>query len=260
MNQTLEWYRSNGARPDLRVGARRQLRNWIRSLLPEPDVRGRMMVLHSRRTFPKFTPRGFRSEFHGLFSEFHSVLGALQYAETYGAAGVRVHFRSPLYDEPARGPNWWTYFFESDTMRIPRDECRSAPEVSLDGVLTKYGRYGGFSDIIGGTLAHLYPVSYGIDRASLYRLVATYIRVRPEILEEVQRFISERFDPGALVVGVRYRGEWSDAGWAERSRAIVRWRTQCLDAVAALVVELRMMRSTRRFRVRLTSEELGTRG
>ena len=42
------------------------------------------------------------------------MLGALVYAEAHDAAGVRVDFRSPLYDEPDRGPNWWTYFFESD--------------------------------------------------------------------------------------------------------------------------------------------------
>ena len=73
------------------------VRNWLRARLPEPDVRGKTMVLHSRRTFPKVTRNGLRSDFHGLFSEFHSVLGALVYAETHGAAGVRVDFRSPLY-------------------------------------------------------------------------------------------------------------------------------------------------------------------
>jgi hypothetical protein len=206
MNQPVAWYRSSGEQPDLRVGVRRRVRNWVRGLLPEPDVRGRMILLHSRRTFPKFTPRGFRSEFHGLFSEFHSVLGALQYAGAHGAAGVRVQFRSPLYEEPGRGPNWWTYFFDTDTMRMASGTGGTPPEISLDGVLTKYGRYGGFSDIIGGALAHLYPVSYGIDRPSLHRLLSTHIRVRQEILDEVQRFAAAQFHPGAFIVGVHYRG------------------------------------------------------
>jgi hypothetical protein len=205
MKQPLEWYRSNETPPDLQVGARRAMRNWVRGLLPEPDVRGKVMVLQSRRTFPKFTPRGFQSEFHGLFSEFHSVLGALRYAETHGAAGVRVQFRSPLYDEPGRGPNWWTYFFERDAMPMSVGNG-AAPEVNLNAVVTKYGRFGGFSDIVGGTLAHLYPVSYGVDRASLHRLISTHIAVRAEILEEVRRFVAQRFEPDAFVVGVHYRG------------------------------------------------------
>ena len=83
------------------------------------------MVLYSRRTFPKVTRNGIRSDFHGLFSEFHSVLGALAYAEAHGAAGVRVDFRSPLYEERDRGPNWWTYYFESDAMPI---QPRVAPD------------------------------------------------------------------------------------------------------------------------------------
>src|SRR5262249_10302657 len=92
MNQETEWYRSGGAQPNFRAGARRGVRTWIRARLPEPDVRGKVMVLHSRRTFPKITPRGWRSEYHGLFSEFHSVLGALHYGDAYGAAAVRVQF------------------------------------------------------------------------------------------------------------------------------------------------------------------------
>ena len=124
MSHAIEWYRSGTTRPDVRPSASRALRNWLRARLPEPDVRGKTMVLYSRRTFPKVTRTGLRSDFHGLFSEFHSVLGALVYAEAHGAAGVRVHFRSPLYDERDRGPNWWTYFFESDAMRVQPGRIR----------------------------------------------------------------------------------------------------------------------------------------
>src|SRR6185436_19739979 len=109
MNHDIQWYRSTGRAPEVRASTARTLRNWLRARLPEPDVRGKTMVLHSRRTFPKVTKNGIRSDFHGLFSEFHSVLGALAYAEAHGAAGVRVDFRSPLYEERDRGPNWWTY-------------------------------------------------------------------------------------------------------------------------------------------------------
>ncbi len=38
------------------------------------------------------------------------------------AAGVRVDFRSPIYVDANRGPNWWTYFFTRAEMPI-----RAAP-------------------------------------------------------------------------------------------------------------------------------------
>ncbi len=213
MSQTIEWYRSDTAQPEVRPSASRTLRNWVRGRLPEPHVRGKTMVLYSRRTFPKLTGSGFRSDFHGLFSEFHSVLGALVYAEAHSAAGVRVDLRSPLYDEPDRGPNWWSYFFDATTMRVRPDAFETAPEVHLNAILTKFGRFGGFSDVVGGSLAHLYPMTYGVSRAALHRLLDAYVHVRPEILDEVKRFVTARFDPGAYVVGVHYRGTDSTHKW-----------------------------------------------
>ena len=38
-------------------------------------------------------------------------------------------------------------------------------------------------------------------------------RVRPEILDEVPRFVAARFEPGAFVVGVHYRGTDSTHKW-----------------------------------------------
>jgi len=104
MSQRVRWYRSSAAAPPVLPSVSRRVRNWLRARLPEPDVRGRTMVLYSRRTFPRPSSNGVRSDFHGLFSEFHSVLGALAYGHAHGAAGVRVDFRSPLYTEADRGP------------------------------------------------------------------------------------------------------------------------------------------------------------
>jgi hypothetical protein len=170
------------------------------------------MVLHSRRTFPKLAGGRFRSDYHGLFSELHSVLGALVYAERHGAAGVRVDFDSPLYHDPGRGRNWWTDFFQSESMPL-RTSGESPRDLHLDGILTQYGRYGGFSDIVGGPLAHLYPMTYGVDRRTLHRLLTSYVRVRPEIVDEVQQFIAEKCEPGAYRVGVHYRGTDSTHKW-----------------------------------------------
>jgi hypothetical protein len=218
------------------------VRNWLRARLPEPDVRGKTLVLYSRRTFPRPSSTGVRSDFHGLFSEFHSVLGALAYGRAHGATGVRVEFRSPLYTEPDRGPNWWTYYFESAAMplvpcakvtaqgsspALPESQrpesssfvaqdvrpAQSRSEVHLNGVFTKYGRYGGFSDVVGGPLAYLYPMTFGISRVALNRLLTGHVHVRSEIVEEAARVVSERFEPGAYVVGVHYRGTDATHRW-----------------------------------------------
>jgi hypothetical protein len=213
MSHPTEWYRSTTMPPQVRLSPARAVRNWLRARLPEPDVRGKTIVLYSRRTFPKVSWNGVRSDFHGLFSEFHSVLGALAYADAHGSAGVRVDFRSPLYEDRNRGVNWWTYFFETAAMRLHPGEPGIDLEVHLNGIITKYGTYGGFSDVVGGPLAYLYPMTYGLDRSTLNRLLTRHVRVRPEILDEVARFTGGRFERGAYVVGVHYRGTDSTHGW-----------------------------------------------
>ena len=266
---SVEWYRSNRPAPTVQPSTSRIVRTWLRRLLPEPDVRGKTVVLVSRRSFPTPWWGGIRSQFHGLFSEFHSVLGALAWAEGRGAVGVRVDFRSPLYVDPDCGPNWWTYFFDSALMRLaPADAARGEPgiparaglgdiargavvypargelacpeprrrvepraippvlrraqderdvlgaeEVRLNGVITKYGRYGGFSDLVQGSTPYLYPMTYGLSRAELNRLLTEHVHVRPEISDEVTRFIAARFEPGAYVVGVHYRGTDATHNW-----------------------------------------------
>jgi hypothetical protein len=222
MNDAIGWYRSSTGPPQVAVSTRRAVRNWLRAWLPEPDVRGKTMVLHSRRTLPKVSWAGARSDFHGLFSEFHSVMGALAYAEAHGSAGVRVDFQSPLYRDRDRGLNWWTYFFDPAVMRLDQSESAARRELHLNGIITKYGTYGGFSDVVGGPLAHLYPMTYGISRAALHRLLIAHVRVRPEILEDVARFIGRRFEPGAYVVGLHYRGTDSTRNW---TGALANYRT-----------------------------------
>jgi hypothetical protein len=86
--------------------------------------------------------------------------------------------------------------------------------VHLNGIVTKYGRYGGFSDVIGGPLAYLYPMTYGVSRPALNRLLTAYVHVRREIVEEAEKIISERFEPDAYIVGVHFRGTDATHNWA----------------------------------------------
>ena len=183
------------------------------------------MVVYSRRTFPRVSWAGTHSEFHGFFSEFTSVLGALAYAASRGAAAVRVDFRSPLYVETDRGANWWTYFFENARMALDPERSLDGDEVHLDRVVTRYGRFGGFSDVVQGSTPYLYPMTYGIDRTTLNQLLRLHVHVRAEIRREVERFISTRFDPRAYVVGVHYRGTDATHHW---TGALTHYRTRPL--------------------------------
>ncbi len=202
--------------PEVRLPASRAVRNWLRARLPEPDVRGKTIVLYSRRTFPKVSWAGTRSDFHGLFSEFHSVLGALAYAAAHGSAGVRVDFRSPLYHERGRGPNWWTYFFESANMRLRSARIRrwpvwrSAPERYRHEIrhlrrLLGHRRWtAGVSvpdDLRNQPVGPPSPADRTSPRAA----------GNPRRGRAIHR--ATRFEPGAYVVGVHYRGTDATHKW-----------------------------------------------
>jgi hypothetical protein len=194
-----EWFRSRApAGPAPRPSISRTIRNAVRAVLPDPDVRDKTIVLYARQGLRR------KTAWAGMFSEFHHVLGALAYGERCGAAGVRVDFRSALYVDPAHGPNWWTYFFTRAEMPLRREPAIG--EVHLTERFAKYGRYGGFCDLVNGATPYLYPMTYGISRRELHRLVRTYVDVRPEISAEVDGILADAFAPGAFVVGVHYRG------------------------------------------------------
>ena len=213
MSDAIRWYRSSSGSPVVARSTRRAIRDWLRARLPEPDITGKDLVIYSRQTL--------RSEFHGVFSEFHSVLGALAYAGAHGAASVRVDFRSPLYVEPERGPNWWTYFFQRALMPL-NTAANGGDEVHLDRVFSKYGRHGGFSDIVQGLTPYLYPMTFGISRAELHRLLTTHMPLRAEITDEAARFAAAHFETDAFVVGLHYRGTDATHGW---SGALGHYRT-----------------------------------
>ena len=311
MSRAVEWYRSNaptrsaslsGERaPSPRPSISRAIRNWLRDRLPEPDVRDRTLVLYARRGLPKL------SSWAGMFSEFHSVLGALAYAEMRGAAGVRVDFRSAPYVDPERGPNWWTYFFTRADMAVrsspslaARGEslaafdgrcipagCVAPPsntpgilgrralpsgclarlgatpdfhhglpgELHLNRVVAKYGRHGGFCDLVNGVTPYLYPMTWGVSRSELHRLVTTHIEVRPEIRDEVDRIVAASFEPGAYIVGVHYRGTDSTHGLAG---SLVDYRTHRIpySVYADEMRRVLAVAAPRRYQVLVATDEI----
>ena len=76
--------------------------------------------------------------------------------------------------------------------------------------------------IVLGSTPYLYPMTYGISRSALNRLLLTHVQVRREIHDDVARFVAARFEPGAYVVGVHYRGTDATRKW---TRTFSHYRT-----------------------------------
>ena len=113
-------------------------------------------------------------------------------------------------------------FFRDSFLRLTT-EPPDGPDVHLDGVIARYGRYGGFADVVQGATPYFYPMTYGLSRMELKALADMHARVRPEILEEAARFTAERFEAGAYVVGVHYRGTDMTGDWRGR---LTHYRTE----------------------------------
>jgi hypothetical protein len=127
----------------------------------------------------------------GLFHNFNIVLGCLDLYDRYDYLGLTVDFKTEgLYYEEAYGSNWWNYYFEP--IDLP------ARQAQKGAVLIKY-----LKDEEKGALgngAHFY-----MNRERAYALITRYIRVRQEILQEVNEFYSKYLN-GAFLIGVHYRG------------------------------------------------------
>lgn len=175
----------------------------LRSPLPEPAVRDRVLVIYHRRDSLWGLTR-----VQGLFSEFFAVLGALRYAEEHRAAGVRVWFDSPLYRDPAQGPNWWGYFFAERMPLAPT--AAVAREVHCDG----WHRFGPYAwneswtarSMPGNSGARPYPLDSATDVREAARLTARHIRVLPRWTDAVETLWREHVAPGEFSIGLHFRG------------------------------------------------------
>lgn len=125
----------------------------------------------------------------GLFSEVAAVIGALEHYESWRSiyAGLHVDFKHHgLYHEPAVGDNWWEYYFEPITLGTALGATtRPVPALRHD--------------------AFAYRVEQSLSRAAAAALLRRHVRVRPFLVERVERFCRETL-AGEHVLGVHYRG------------------------------------------------------
>ncbi len=128
------------------------------------------------------------SEALGLFSEFATVLGALEHYERWARqyAGLRVDFGTRgLYHDSAVGTNWWEYYF--DPIEIGSSEGAAKTEVTAFRL-----------DLFSNE-------GLALSRQRGFELIGRYVRPAPRICDEVESHVREHFKD-AFVVGIHYRG------------------------------------------------------
>jgi hypothetical protein len=100
---------------------------------------------------------------------------------------------SPQYVDPARGPDWFDYFFVNRQLS-PEDKERigsgEVPICRIDGIRQ-----------LG--LPESYDPQLNLDLAS--RLVRKYIGINPSLLDRVDAFLDKHLN-GKCVLGIHYRG------------------------------------------------------
>jgi len=123
----------------------------------------------------------------GFFSAFNTVVGLLDSYEQGEISGIEIKMGTAgLYYDEAKGPNWWSYYFEPFPMQIND----TAPRMYIDGPLYC------FHSLRGCVEMSKHRCNY---------LVNKYIKIRPEILKEVEVFLKKKVKNQPFV-GVHYRG------------------------------------------------------
>jgi hypothetical protein len=136
-----------------------------------------------------------RNDLCGLFSELAAVLGLLEHYEEWNDiySGLRVDFADQgLYYDPARGENWWEYYFE------PIDVGRPAHAIAR--IVTSFQH------------ENLACAIHRLSRRRGFSLIDRYIHPQRHIRDMVNTYVRDNFRDN-FVFGVHYRGtdKWMDA-------------------------------------------------
>lgn len=129
----------------------------------------------------------YRGHSCGMFSAFLMVVGLLDKYDRGELSGVEVALgSSELYFDKDFGPNWWEYYFSPI--------CTNRPENATQTLLT-------------GNLFHQIALigHKTLSRDRGHELISKYIRLRPEIVNEVNLFLKKRVKDKKLI-GIHYRG------------------------------------------------------
>jgi len=127
----------------------------------------------------------------GFFSEFHTLLGALDFYETNPeCTGLEVDFQFGAFFDHRHGRNYWEYYFE------PINIEKKPQEADQDRVKFK-----------NWMLQSYFPLyaQYVLSRERSAELIKRYIKPKPHIQQKVDQFYNQHFK-NKYVIGIHYRG------------------------------------------------------
>jgi hypothetical protein len=121
----------------------------------------------------------------GFFSNVFSAIGALEWCAQKELVPA-IRFDSGAYLEPAKGPNWWEYFFE-----------RVSP---IDPMLLAVESYAELTE-----LAIFFSKRIVARRKVAANLIRRHLVIRPEVKEGLDEFWGDAMS-GRFVIGLHLRG------------------------------------------------------
>jgi hypothetical protein len=147
----------------------------------------------------------------GMFHNFNIVLGCLDIYDTHDYVAIKVDFGTKgLYYDASYGSNWWNYYFE------PIDYPVRSLEYGQKRPMVKYLNDLAKADF--GNNAH-----FCMKRERAHELIKRYIRVRQELLDEVETFYQKHLED-CFILGVHYRGtdKWAEATYITDEEILLR--------------------------------------
>jgi hypothetical protein len=125
--------------------------------------------------------------YQGFFSVFLTVINYLDLYDRGDIDGLLVDFKNHgLFYDPAYGLNSWNYYFDPINLGAPGNA-----DIDYSAAMET------------GRISYLAEI--GLSKARITELVNKYIHVKPEILKEVNDFVSQKFNDH-YVIGIHYRG------------------------------------------------------
>jgi hypothetical protein len=124
----------------------------------------------------------------GFFSIFCSVIGAVDHFVKKEKCSLEVDLETEgCYYERKRGPNWWSYYFDS---LLPS----KAPEKNKI-IISSSDCY------------HLaFYTEEKLSRQQAFQIIRDHITIKPEIVKSVTEFVKRNLFSSFFMVGVHYRG------------------------------------------------------
>ena len=164
----------------------------------------------------------------GLFANVVFAIGFLADCEKNNRTSFVIDFEDKgHYYVPEMGKNWWSYYFEPV-------EQRSLSTWALGFLKSTRRRVHDYQKVNFAS-----NVEEKLTRYDAARIIQKYIKVKPEILAEVNQFTQKHFD-NRYVIAIHYRGTdkmRTMDGYAEREAPEVKYGA-VFEALSAKISSL----------------------